>query len=426
MTILVIGCGLAGVTTAYFLGCRGHKVTVIERQAGAGQETSFANGALLHPSMPEPWNAPGCWRALLGSLVHADAPLQLRLPALPALAGWAIGFLRNSRTETFERNSLCNLRLARYSLEVMNSLRQQTNIEYGRVARGSLRIFRERAALDQAVAAANRWLSEGLSFEELSTEETVELEPALEPIASKLAGALHYEADEIGDAYQFCVALAEHARNLGVDFHFGTEVSSLEVREGRVTAVVSARERFVADQYIVAAGSYTGPLLRRLGVRLPVQPAKGYSLTINNYQSRRSLSIPVIDDQLHAAVVPLEGAVRVAGTAEFAGYNLALRPARIRNLLRLLEAVLPQATLDPANARPWCGLRPMSVDGVPIIGRTPISNLSVNTGHGHIGWTMAAGSAQLVADLLSGASPSIDPTPYDPKRFLLRAVCRDA
>lgn len=422
MKILVIGSGLIGVTTAYFLGCRGHNVTVIDRQDGPGRETSFANGALLHPSMPAPWNSPGCWRVLLGSLGRSDAALQLRLRALPPMVGWGAGFLRNSRAAIFDRNTLSNLRLARYSLKVMHSLRQQTDIAYGRVARGSLRIFRDPIALDQAVSAANRWLSEGLSFRRLSCNETVELEPALAPITSQLAGALHYEADEIGDAYQFCVALADCARQQGVDFRFRTEVSSLELRAGRVAGVVSARERFVADRYIVAAGSYTAPLLRPLGVELPMQPAKGYSVTTSSHQARRLLSIPVIDDQLHAVVVPLEGAVRVAGTAEFAGYNLALRPARIRNLLNLLHAVLPQASWDPASAQPWCGLRPMSVDGVPIIGPTPISNLMVNTGHGHLGWTMAAGSAQLMTDLLSGESPSIDPMPYDPSRFFVRSA----
>jgi len=416
--ILVIGSGLIGVTTAYFLSCRGHSVTVVDRQEGPGRETSFANGALLHPSMPEPWNAPGCWRVLLGSLGRSDAALQLRLRVLPGLVGWGTAFLRNSTAVTFERNALSNLRLASYSLKVMHALGQQIDIQYGRVARGSLRIFRDPVALDRAVATANRRLSEGLAFRRLSGTEAVELEPALAPIESQLVGAVHYEADEIGDAYRFCVALADCARQRGVDFRFRTEITSLEVRLGRVTNVLSARERFVADRYIVAAGSYSAPLLRRAGIDLPVQPAKGYSVTIKTQQSGLSLATPLLDDQLHVAVVPLEGAIRVAGTAEFAGYNLELRAARIRNLLRLLKGVLPDASFDPASPQPWCGLRPMSVDGVPIIGFTPISNLLVNTGHGPLGWTMAAGSGQLIADHLSNHSFSIDPLPYAPSRFL--------
>jgi D-amino-acid dehydrogenase len=393
-------------------------VTVIDRQEGPARETSFANGALLHPSMPEPWNAPGCWRVLLSSLGRSDAALQLRMRTLPGLLGWGSQFLRNSSAATFERNSLSNLRLASYSLKVMHTLQDQLELKYGRVARGSLRIFRDSGALDRTICTANRRLGEGLTFRRLSTAEAVEFEPALAPIASQLVGAVHYETDEIGDAYQFCIELAERARQRGVVFRFQTEVSSLEVRSGRVTAALSAHERFVADCYLVAAGSYSAPLLQGIGLDLPVKPAKGYSVTLKLKQDRPSLAVPLLDDQLHVAVVPLEGAIRVAGTAEFAGYNLELRESRIRNLLSLLKGVLPDASLDTAGARPWCGLRPMSVDGVPIIGLTRISNLLVNTGHGPLGWTMAAGSGQLIADLLSQHSSSIDPLPYAPSRFV--------
>lgn len=415
MKIIIIGSGLIGVTTAYFLRRRGYEVTVIDREEGPGRETSFANGALLTPSMPEPWNAPGCWRVLLASLGRKDAAMQLRMRALPALLGWGVEFLRNSKAAAFERNVLSNLRMALYSLEVMQSLRQQTHIEYGRAVRGTLRVFRNRPALDGAFAAANRLASEGLRFRRLSKEETVGIEPALEPITNQLTGALHYETDETGDAHRFCVALADRAREQGVDFRFCTEVTSLEMRAGRVGAVVSARERFVADKYIVAAGSYSTRLLRRIGVHVPVRPAKGYSITFD--QSVPSLNIPVIDDHLHAGVVPLEGVIRVVGTAEFAGYDLTVNPDRIRNLLVLLQEVLPQKQFDLATGKSWCGLRPMSVDGVPIIGPTSVSNLLVNTGHGHLGWTMAAGSAQLLVDLLSGDSPFINPAPFALARF---------
>jgi D-amino-acid dehydrogenase len=418
LKVVVIGSGLIGVTTAYFLACRGHDVTVIERRKGPGLETSFANGALLHPSMPEPWNSPGCWRVLLHSLGCSDAALQLRVRVLPSLLGWGVEFLRNSGAATFERNTLSNLRLASYSLRVMHALRQHVNVQYGRVACGSLRIFRDSAALDRAVATANRRASEGLVFRRLSSSDAAALEPALVPIAGQLAGAVHYEADEIGDAYQFCVAPANSAQKSGVKFRFHTEVSAIEVCEGRATGVLAGRERIVADRCIVAAGSYSSVLLRRLGLELPVQPAKGYSVTVRSRHGGSLLSMPLLDDQLHVAVVPLEGLIRVAGTAEFAGYNLKLRRARVRNLLTLLKGVLPEVSFDLAGAEPWCGLRPMSVDGVPIIGMTPILNLLLNTGHGPLGWTMAAGSGQLIADLVSNSHTSLDPLPYEPGRFL--------
>jgi D-amino-acid dehydrogenase len=417
MKIVVIGAGLIGLTSAYFLNARGHEVVVLDRQAGAGRETSFANGALLTPSMPEPWNAPGCWRVLLSSLGRSDAPLQLRLEALPTLGGWGVRFLRNSSIARFERNARKNLKLARYSLEVMAQLREQTGIQYGRTARGTLKIFRDSAALDRAVAASGTLASEGLIFRPLTARQTIELEPALAPIGDQLAGALHYPKDETGDAYQFCVALAERAREQGVKFRFDTAVTALEVRSGEITTAVTERERIVADQYVVAAGSYSAPLLKGIDVRLPVRPAKGYSVTFDKLPGEPALRIPIVDDDFHAAVVPFGGGLRVAGTAEFAGYDLTLRPERVRNLLTLLQQVLPRTEIDPATAKPWCGLRPMSADGVPIIGPTPLANLFVCTGHGHLGWTMAAGSARLLAGLISRDAPAIDPVPFMLARF---------
>jgi len=417
MKIVVVGSGLIGVTTAYFLRLRGHEVTVLERADAPARETSFANGAMLTPGMAEPWNAPGSWSVLLASMGRSDAALQVRLRALPSLATWGFQFLRNSRSAAFERNTLSILRLALYSREVMQGLRRQTLIEYGRVARGSLSIFRNRSVLDHASMAASRRSWAGLSSRRLSADEAVELEPALAPIADRLAGAIHYEADEIGDARRFCEALADKARQQGVEFRFGVEVSSLEVSSGQVMAAVSESGRSVADRYIVAAGSYSTPLLRRAGIDLPVRPAKGYSITFDDCRDRPSLRMPIIDGQLHAVVVPLEGTVRIAGTAEFAGYDRTLDPVRLRNLMTLLPAVLPRAQFDPATAKPWCGLRPLSADGVAIIGPTPISNLWVNSGHGHLGWTTAAGSARLLADLLSGDAPAIDPAPYAFARF---------
>lgn len=417
MRIVVIGSGLMGVTTAYYLCRRGHQVTVIDRQAGPGREASFANGSLLTPGMAEPWNSPGCWRELLGSLGRSDAALQLHFRTLPALASWGMRLLWSSRTAAFERNALSNLRLALHSLQAMESLRQQTDIVYARRALGALKIFRDHRSLDQTLARLKGRLMDGVSFRRLSPQELMGVEPALAPIAHQLTGAIHYEADETGDAYRFCVALADHVGRQGVEFRYSTEVLSLEARSGRITAVVSERDRFVADRYILAAGSRSRALLRQAGISLPVQPAKGYSVTVDGNAGDDALRIPIIDDQWHAAIVPLDGAIRVAGTAEFAGYDESPNPDRIRNLTRLLQRVLPHAQYEPATARPWCGLRAMSADGVPIIGATPVSNLMVNTGHGHLGWTMAAGSAQLLSELICGDFPSIDPTPYSLARF---------
>lgn len=417
MKIVIIGSGLIGLTTAYFLRRRGHEITVVDRQEGPGRETSFANGALLTPGMPEPWNAPGCWRVLLGSLGRSDSPLQLRLRTLPSLMGWGVKFLRNSREAAYRRNTLSNLRLALHSLKVMRSLAQETGVEFGNSARGSLKVFRSSAAFERASTAARRWSSEDLSVRGLSRDETIALEPALRPVAGQLIGSLHYLTDETGDAFRFCTGLAAHVRQLGIEFCFSTEVLSLEARSGRVTGVVSRAKRWSADCYVIAAGSYSEGLLRSVGVRVPVRPAKGYSVTFEGLEHDPPLTIPVIDDELHAAVVPLQGAVRVAGMAEFAGFDRTMDPARINHLVRLLKALLPEAQYEAGRVKPWCGLRSMCADGVPIIGGTRIPNLWVNTGHGHLGWTMAAGSGQLMAELLCGESPAIDSSAYSLARF---------
>jgi D-amino-acid dehydrogenase len=418
MKVLVLGGGLIGVTTAYLLRGRGHEVTVVEREAGPGRQTSFANGGLLSPSMPEPWNAPGCWRVLLGSLGRSDTALKLRLSAVPGLASWGIAFLRNARPEMFERNLLANLRLARYSLEVLRRLRSQVRLDYGGAARGSLRIFRARASLEHAWATLQRLSQEGLTFRTLEPAAAVELEGALEPIAGELAGAIHCPDDETGDAWRFCEALTARAREQGVEFRFGSAIDALESAAGRITGVRTSAGRLTADCYVVAAGSYSTRLLRPLGLTLPVQPVKGYSVTFDRVDGAPALGLPLADDDLHAVVTPLEGVIRAAGTAEFAGYDLTLRPERVRNLIGLVERLLPnRPQLAPAKARAWCGLRPVSADGVPIIGATRFANLLVNSGHGPLGWTMAAGSAQLLTDLLSQTAPAIDPAPYAWARF---------
>ncbi|HEV2271384.1 MAG TPA: D-amino acid dehydrogenase [Steroidobacteraceae bacterium] len=418
MKALILGSGLIGISSAYFLARRGWEVTVLDRQEGPGLETSFANGSLLTPSMPEPWNAPGSWRVLLASIGRSDSPLKLRLGALPHLGRWGIGFLRNSSPENYRRNTVKNLQLALHSLAVLRSLRQETGIEYGCASLGSLRVIRDPAALERALAWGEKLrAANGPAFRRLTPDEIVAMEPALAPIGAQLAGGIHYPADEIGNAYKFCVGLADQARRNGVEFRFRTPVSAIEVARGNITAVLSGQTRFTADRYIVAAGSYSPLLLAQLGLKVPIRPAKGYSITFENPRLDPPFKLPICDDDFHAVVVPLEGTIRVAGTAEFTGYDLSLTESRIRNLLNFVRQVLPRGGLERAQAKPWCGLRPMTVDGVPIIGPTPIGNLWLNTGHGHLGWTLAAGSGQLLSDLLTGGSPRVSPEAYALARF---------
>jgi D-amino-acid dehydrogenase len=417
MKVLIIGSGLIGVTSAYVLQRSGHRVTVIDKEMGSGLKASFANGALLTPSMAEPWNSPGSWRVLVNSLGRSDAALQLRLRTLPSLIGWGRCFVRNSVPAAFERNAQSNLRLALYSLQVMKIISERTLLDFAHAEYGSLRIFRDPVSLAKASASVERHRASGLPCRVLSRAETIDLEPALTPIAHKLAGSVHYETDQTGDAYRFCVGLTKYAQRDGVEFRFNTEVSSLEMCTEGIKGVRCGNERLTADAYIVAAGSYSPRLLKQAGIQIPVRPVKGYSVTFGPTQQTCLLRTPVVDDQLHAVVVPVGPLLRAAGTAEFAGYDHSLRTDRVRNLLKLAQEILPDEALDFENARSWCGLRPMSADGVPIIGGTAIPNLLVNVGHGHLGWTMAAGSAQMLADLVNGKSPPLDPTAYSLSRF---------
>lgn len=418
MRVIVIGSGLLGVTSAYFLARNGAEVTVLERTGGAANATSYANAGMLTPSMADPWNAPGVFGQLLRYLGKEDAPLLLRPRALPSILGWGLTFLANSRVERFHANLAANLRLANYSLDILRALREQQSLSYDQKTAGTLRVFREQRALDASAARWETLARFGLKTHVLSAAATVELEPALAEVRDKLAGGIHCPQDESGDARQFTQALAEKARSAGVTFKFNTTVTGFEHDGRKITAVATDSGPLVADTVVVSAGSWSTPLLQGLGLRLPVRPVKGYSITLDAGAWNQRPALPVIDDALHAAVTPLGQRLRVAGTAEFAGYDTALSPARIENLFSLLLSVYPGFAphLDRSRAQPWAGLRPVSADGVPYIGRLRYDNLYLNTGHGHLGWTLAAGSARLLADIVSGRPAGLDRTAYDPER----------
>lgn len=418
MRVLVIGSGLLGVSSAHALARQGVEVTVLDRADGPAQGTSYANAGMLTPSMADPWNSPGIFWHLLQWLGREDAPFLLRPRALPAMLGWGLRFIAHATPARQRASMEHNLRLAGYSLEILRELRTSLKLAYDERSRGTIKVFSERKAFDAAVKR-NATLAElGLEVRALSAAQAVELEPALAPVAGRLVGAIYCPADESGDARAFTQALAGHAREAGVRFLFNTEVTGFEFAGGRVSAALSAAGRHEADLFVVAAGSWSAPLLRQVGVALPVRPVKGYSITVPIGRWSGAPQMPVIDDALHAAATPLGARLRVAGTAEIAGYDLALTPARIENLFTLLLALFPSYAplLDRDNAQPWAGLRPMSPDGLPRIGQLGPENLFVNTGHGHLGWTLAAGSGQLLADLICGKPPAIAAAPYDPRR----------
>jgi D-amino-acid dehydrogenase len=423
--VIVIGAGLAGTTTAWYLRDGGADVTVVDRACGAAMETSFANAGMLTPSMADPWNAPGTFWHLLRWIGREDAPMLLRPGALPGLAGWGISFLRHSRPGPFRRNTVRNVRLAVYSLSELRALRDGLGLQYDGAARGTLRACRDRASLDRASSLAASLAEHGVAFRRLDTDGVIDVEPALAPVASKIVGGVHYQGDESGDAHLFTTRLAERAADQGVNFRFGFQVRSIETRDGTARGIrgrytdSQADETIEADALVLAAGSYTPLLGQGVGVRVPVRPVKGYSITAPRGDWDDGPRIPVSDDHLHTAVTPLGDRIRVAGTAEFTGYDDRLTPARVQNLLDLLREIYPDYArrLDPATVKPWCGFRPVSSDGVPILGPTPVPGLFLNTGHGPLGWTMAAGCGRLVADRVLGEKCAIDLEDYALDRF---------
>jgi D-amino-acid dehydrogenase len=419
MHILVIGSGLLGTSTAWFLRQHGVDVTVVDRAQQAGMETSFANAGMLTPSMSDPWNSPGIFWQLLRWLGKEDSPMLLRPGAIPSLLSWGWRFLENSRASKFGPNLLANLRLASYSLAVLRDLRAGIDLQYEQSITGTMRIARDRDALRKAEKLAALLSARGVAHRLLDRAGVVETEPALAAIAGKISCGIHYPDDESGNAHLFCRELCRHATEAGVEFRFGVTVSGFRSEGRRVVSAQAGDQQLDADAFVLAAGSYSPGLVRGLDIDIPVRPVKGYSITIPRGDWQDGPGIPVADDHLHAAVVPIGDQIRVAGTAEFTGLDVTIGRRRIENLEKLLREIYPEFADRSAGVetQPWCGLRPMSADGVPIIGGTSRPNLFVNTGHGHLGWTMAAGSGKALADHIVGEQPEIDLSAYHISRF---------
>ena len=412
---------MTGVTTAYYLQQHGAEVTVLERAEGAGLETSFGNGGGLTAGVVEPWNEPGIHKVLLQSLGRKDSPILLRLSAIPGMMSWGIRFLRESGQDRFINNIKRNSVLARYSLDLMGQIREDAGIEYRRSDTGSLLIYRDPASLDRAIAHYS-FLGEacGAAHNILDTRALIVLEPSLQGVKDRLVGGIHFPGDEAGDCHMFCRKLAELLESRNVRFQYSVNVTKITRRDSSFNIELADGDMLNADTVIVAAGPYSPEILRPLGIRVPIYPVKGYSLTIpmDGWTNRpRHL---VGDMDMHAVTNPLGGEVlRVAGTAEFTGFDKTLPAERTANLVGLVEAVFPEFAeiMDRESLNPWTGLRPMSCDGVPILGKTPVQGLYLNTGHGHLGWTLAAASGRTLADTIMGRPPEVDLTPYSMDRF---------
>ncbi|MGA9853430.1 MAG: D-amino acid dehydrogenase [Gammaproteobacteria bacterium] len=418
-TAVVIGAGLIGTTTAWYLAERDFDVTVVERREGPGLETSFANGGLLTPSEADPWNAPGTFLRLLRWLGREDSPLLLRPRALPGMLRWGIEFLRASRPVPHLRATETILNLALYSLRALNELGQQVSLEYERLSTGTLKIFRERSALQRTLLIADRLRPLGLESRLLQPSDAVALEPLLENISKRLVGAIHYPDDASGDAYLFTRELQRHAAAAGVKFRFDTAVKEIRSGGARIRSLSTSKGEFSADAYVLSAGSYSPQLVQPLKLRLFIYPVKGYSVTLTPANGR-SLRIPIVDFEQKIVITPLGKRLRIAGTAEFNGYDTLANPARSGSTLRQAIGLLPgfEDAVEEGSVTHWTGLRPMTCDGPPILGTSPYANLFFNTGHGPLGWTLCAGSARAVADLMAGRQPEIDLSGCNYSRFI--------
>jgi D-amino-acid dehydrogenase len=418
MKVLVLGAGVVGATTAYFLARDGHAVTVLDRRPMPGMETSFANGGQISACHVKPWAAPETpWRAFKW-MFQPEAPLLFKPWRFdPPLWSWGLKFLRNCTSAREHINMERGLRVALYSRAVLKALRQRTNIQYDQVTAGILHIYRSRDEFAEGRATAATIQAMGMSQDVLTVEDCVRLEPALAHAAKHdLVGGLISPDDESGDAHRFSIEIARLAEEHGARFVQGVTIEKLEAKSRSVTLARSSRGDEDFDAVVLSLGSYSPHLAKQIGLDLPIYPAKGYSITAEIDNPGAAPTISVTDESRFMVFSRLGNKLRVAGTAELAGFDTSIDPVRLEPLTRNAKSLFPEAS-SYTDIHPWAGLRPATPDYVPILGKTRYDNLFLNTGHGVLGWTMACGSGQVIADLISGRTPEIDMTGLGLERF---------
>ncbi|HEX4569841.1 MAG TPA: D-amino acid dehydrogenase [Dongiaceae bacterium] len=408
MRVVVLGSGVVGVTTAYYLAADGHETVVIDRQPKAGLETSYANAGLIAPGHVYSWASPRAPKILLQSLWRSDAALKFRLKADPRLWLWSLRFLANCTAARNRANTLRKLSLCLYSQAQLAALARDTAVEYHAIRKGLLYLYRDPAHFETGTANMRLLQEHGLELQAIDPARIVALEPALAAAQGKFVGAIYAPSDESGDCLKFTQGLAAVAAGRGVDFKHEHEVRRIEQQGGRITGIVTDKGRVEGDAYVLALGSYSPILARPLGLDLPVYPVKGYSLTLPLAEGAGTAPlIGGVDEANLVAYAALGDRLRLTATADFAGYDTSYAASHFAGMLRVARELFPQAA---AYDKPdyWACLRPMTPDGPPIIGRCKIANLYLNTGQGHMGWTMAAGCSRIVADLIAGRAPAID------------------
>ena len=407
MKVLILGSGVIGVTSAYYLAKAGHEVTVIDRQPKPALETSFANAGEVSPGYSSPWAGPGVPVKAVKWLMMKHGPLVIRPKLDPVMWLWLAKMLRNCTSARYAVNKSRMIPIAEYSRDCLRSLRSDIGIRYDERAQGTLQLFRYQAQLDHTADDIAVLKQTGVPFEVLDRDGCVAAEPALSAVKDKIAGGLRLPQDETGDCHMFTQALALEAEKLGVRFMFNVGIEGLNADATRITGVATSTGVMQADAYVLALGSWSPRMVRPLGISLPVYPVKGYSITVPITDADAAPVSTVMDESYKVAITRLGDRIRVGGTAEISGYSDKLYAARRATLDHSLTDLFPRGG-DLKKATFWSGLRPMTPDGPPVIGATRYSNLHLNTGHGTLGWTMACGSGRVLADLLSGRKPDID------------------
>jgi D-amino-acid dehydrogenase len=407
MKITVLGAGVVGVTSAYYLAKQGHEVTVLDRQPGPALETSFANAGEISPGYASPWAAPGIPQKAVKWLFMKHAPLIIRPMADAATWRWMMAMLANCTSARYATNKGRMVRLAEYSRDCLIALREETGISYDHRTQGTLQLFRTQKQLDGIGKDVEVLRADGVPFEVLDPAGCIAAEPALARVREKIVGGLRLPNDETGDCFKFTNILQSHAEALGVRFRFGVDIRGLKQLGDRITGVVTSDAFIEADMFVAALGSYTPALLKPLGLVAPIYPVKGYSITVPIVDESRAPVSTIMDETYKIAITRLGDRIRVGGMAEIAGFSNDLPPARRSTLEHSVEDLFGGAG-DQSKATFWSGLRPMTPDGTPIIGATKFKNLYINSGHGTLGWTMACGSGRVLADLVSGRAPEIE------------------
>ncbi len=403
MRILIMGGGVVGVTTAYQLLRDGHEVVLLERQDEVARETSWGNAGMIAPGHSFVWSSPRAPWILLKSLFQENQALRFRFSADPRLYTWSLKFLAECTEAKARRNTLRKHRIATYSQRVLHEVIASEQLDYDRNARGILYFYRDPAALDAGVAHMRILADDGQEIRVLDRAQVVALEPALQ---GDIAGGIYCPTDETGDSHKFTRALAERCIAMGAELHTGTTIDAIETSGDAVTSVRADGQTFRADGYVMALGSYSPMLARTIGVDLPIYPIKGYSMTIPVGNHKAPPTIGSVDETNLVAISRFGDRVRVTATAEFAGYDTSHRPTDFAFMTSVVRNLYPDGG-DYHRAEMWAGLRPMTPDNLPVLGRRKHRNLWFNTGHGHIGWTMSHGTARITADMIGGREPAI-------------------